>query len=75
VKGYSINITESRDEDKPLNPIGHVDVRKASTSDTGFFQEGIEKVREVFPDKIEAIHADGAYHSFVITRNIVKSMR
>jgi hypothetical protein len=33
VKGYSINITESCDDDKEnqLNLIGHVDVRKAST--------------------------------------------
>jgi hypothetical protein len=63
VKGYSINITESCDEDKPLNLIGHVDVRKASTSDTSFFQEGIEKAQDVFTDKIEATHADGAYHN------------
>ena len=63
VKGYSINITESCDEDKPLNLIGHVDVRKASTSDVDFLQHDIEKVQEVFTDKIEAAHADGAYHS------------
>ncbi|HBE39779.1 MAG TPA: transposase [Bacteroidales bacterium] len=63
VKGYSINITESCDDDKPLNLIGHVDVRKASTSDVDFLQDGIEKSQEVFPDKIEATHADGAYHS------------
>ncbi len=63
MKGYSINITESCDDDKPLNLIGHVDVRKASTSDTSFLQEGIEKAQDVFPDKIEATHADGAYHN------------
>ena len=63
VKGYSINLTESCDDDKPLNLIGHVDVRKASTSDVAFLQDGIEKAQEVFPDKIEAAHADGAYHS------------
>jgi len=63
VKGYSINVTESCDEDKPLNLIGHVDVRKASTSDVGFLQAGIEKVQEVFPDKMADAHADGAYHS------------
>jgi len=62
VKGYSINVTESCDDDKPLNLIGHVDVRKASTSDVDFFQDDIEKVQDVFPDKIEAAHADGAYH-------------
>jgi hypothetical protein len=63
VKGYSINVTESCDDDKQLNLIGHVDAREASTSDVSFLQDGIEKVQEVFPDKIEAAHADGAYHS------------
>jgi hypothetical protein len=63
VKGFSINITESCDDDKPLNLIGHVDVRKASTSDVDFLQDDIEKAQEVFPDKIQAAHADGAYHS------------
>jgi hypothetical protein len=63
VKGYSINVTESCDEDKQLNLIGHVDVRDASTSDVSFLQDGIEKAQVVFTDKIEAAHADGAYHS------------
>jgi hypothetical protein len=63
VKGYSINVTESCDHDKPLNLIGHVDVRKASTSDVDFLQDGIEKAQEAFTDKINAAHADGAYHS------------
>ena len=63
VKGYSINLTESCDDNKPLNLIGHVDVKKASTSDVVFLQDGIEKAQEVFCDKIEAAHADGAYHS------------
>ena len=63
VKGYSINVTESCDDDKSLNLIGHVDVRKASTSDVVFLQHAIEKAQQVFPDQIEAVHADGAYHS------------
>ena len=63
VKGYSINVTESCDDGKGLNLIGHVDVKKASTSDVDFFQDDMEKAQEVFPDKIEAAHADGAYHS------------
>jgi hypothetical protein len=63
VKGYSINVTESCDDDKKLNLIGNVDVRKVSTSDVVFLQEDIKKVQEVFPDKTEAVHADGAYHS------------
>ena len=63
VKGYSINVTESCDQDKPLNLIGHVAVRKASTSDVDFLQDGIKKTQEVFIEKTEAAHADGAYHS------------
>ena len=63
VKGYSINLTESCDQDKGLNLIGHVDVRTVSTSDVDFFQDDIERVQEVFPEKTEFVHADGAYHS------------
>jgi hypothetical protein len=63
VKGYSANVTESCDDDKDLNLITHVDLRKASSSDVDFLQDDIEKSQEVLPDKIEVIHADGAYHS------------
>jgi hypothetical protein len=63
IKGNSCNITESCDDDKGLNLIGNVDVRTVSTSDVDFFQDDIKKVQKVFPDKTEAAHADGAYHS------------
>ncbi len=63
VKGYSINITESCDDGNGLNLIGNVDVRNVSTSDVDFFQDDIHNVQEVFPEKLEAVHADGAYHS------------
>ncbi len=63
VKGYSMNVAESCDDDKELNLIGSVDVRPVSASDVDFFQDDIQKAQEVFPDKIEDIHADGAYHS------------
>jgi hypothetical protein len=62
VKGYSLNVTESCDDDK-LNLIGHVDVKEASTSDVDFLQNSIEKAQEVFTDKTDAAHADGAYHN------------
>ena len=62
VKGYSINATENCD-DKGLKLIGDVDVRIVSTPDVDFFQDDIKKVQEVFVDKTEAAHADGAYHS------------
>lgn len=67
VKGYSMNVTESCDDDsddKPsLNLIAHVDVKNVSTSDVAFFQDDIQKAQEVVPQKIETVHTDGAYHS------------
>lgn len=63
VKGYSLNLTESCDDENELNLIGDVDVREASTSDVDFFQDGVQNTEEVFTDKAEDIHADGAYHS------------
>jgi hypothetical protein len=63
VKGYSLNVTESCDDEKELNLIGSVDVKVVTTSDVDFFKEGIKKAQEVFPSKIENAHADGAYHS------------
>ena len=63
VKGYAINVTESCDDDQELNLIGNVEVREVSTSDTDFLQNGTSRAQEVFPEKIERIHADGAYHS------------
>lgn len=62
-KGYTINVTESCDEEKPLNLIAKVSVKKASAPDVGFLQDGIEAAQEIFTDKPEAVHADGAYHS------------
>jgi hypothetical protein len=63
IKGFSINATESCDDEKALNLIGRVDVRPVSTSDVDFFEDNIEEAQEVFPDKIKNIHVDGAYHS------------
>jgi hypothetical protein len=63
VKGYTINVTESCDDDKGLNLIGDVDVRAVTVSDVAFFQDGVTSVEEVFPNKAEDIHTDGAYHS------------
>ncbi len=63
VKGYSINVTESCDDDNGINLIGNVDVREVSVSDVEFFQDDVRNVEEVFLDKTENAHADGAYHS------------
>ena len=56
-------VTESCDDDQELNLIGNVEVREVSTSDTDFLQDGTCRAQEVFTEKIERIHADGAYHS------------
>jgi len=63
VKGYSMNVTESCDDEKELNLIGSVHLRVVTTSDVDFFTDGIKNVQDVFPDKTEDVHADGAYHS------------
>ena len=61
-KGYAINATENCD-DKELKLIADVDVRVVSTPDVEFFQDDIKKVQDIFPEKIESVHVDGAYHS------------
>ncbi len=63
IKGYSINVTESCDDGDTLNLIGNVDVKEVSTPDVDFFQNGINKSQEVFSDKTEIVHTDGAYHN------------
>jgi len=63
IKGFVIDVVESCDDEKALNLIGRVDVRTVSTPDVDFFEDNIEEAQEVFPDKIENAHVDGAYHS------------
>jgi hypothetical protein len=62
IKGYSSNITETCDEDK-LNLITDVQLEPANTSDSEYVQSSIEKTQEKVQDRIEKVHADGAYHS------------
>jgi hypothetical protein len=61
-KGFTVNVTESCNDDG-LNLIGQVEVQKAGTADVEFLVKGIEKAEEIFTGKVEAAHADGAYHS------------
>lgn len=63
VKGYSINVIESCDDDKDLNLIGNVKVKNVSASDIDYFEDAIENAQVVFPDKIVNVHVDGAYNS------------
>ena len=62
VKGYTMNLTESCD-DQGLNLVSNVSVKPVTASDVYFLQEGIKKSEEVFEDKAENVHVDGAYHS------------
>lgn len=62
VKGYSVNVTETSDDDK-LNLITNANVKVVSTADTDFLKTDIESTQIIVTDKIEVVHADGAYHS------------
>jgi hypothetical protein len=61
VQGYVVNITETANEEG-LNLITDTKVKGATTSDTEFFQEGIER-SEALLSKISNVNTDGAYHS------------
>ena len=63
VKGYSINISETCDGDGSLNLVTNVQVDVCSTADCDFLQPSIESTQEILSQKIETVHADGAYHS------------
>jgi hypothetical protein len=62
IKGYSVNVTETCDDDN-LNLITNANVKVVSTADTEFLQDDTEKTQAIVTDKIEVVHADGAYHS------------
>ena len=62
-KGYSHNITETCDPSNDVNLITNVEVEPASKADNDFVETLVEKSKEILTDKIENLHADGAYHS------------
>ena len=62
VKGYGVNVTETCDDDN-LNLITNANVKVVCTADTDFLKTDIEKIQTIISDKIEVVHADGAYHS------------
>lgn len=63
VTGFSGNITETCDENNPVNLITNVILAPATTSDVDFLQPAIEATQEILEDEIETINADGGYHS------------
>lgn len=62
-KGYSHNITETCAPDNKVNLITDVQVERATQADNDFIEPAAENSNEILPDKIENIHADGAYNS------------
>lgn len=63
VKGYSVNVTETNDEDGSLSIITDVQVKPASAADKDYLQDGVKASMEVTGNYAEHINADGAYQS------------
>jgi len=63
VKGYSVNATETNDEQGGPSLITDVEVRPATAADKDFLQPGVEGSMEVTGNMPEHINADGAYQS------------
>lgn len=63
VKGYATNITETCDETGKPNLITDVQVEPANKADNAFVKDALEKTREVTGNKVDKVHADGAYQS------------
>lgn len=63
VKGYSVNATETNDEDGKPSLITDIRVKTATAADKDFLQGGVEGSAEVTGNLPEHINADGAYQS------------
>lgn len=63
VKEYSVNGTETNDEDSKLSLITDVQVKPATAADQNFLQEGIKSSAEVTGNLAEYVNTDGAYQS------------
>lgn len=63
VKGYNTNITETIDEQGTPELITDVKVKPANAADNTFVEDAIKATKEVTGNKVETVHADGAYQS------------
>ena len=63
IKGYSVNATETNDEDGKPSLITDVQVKSATAADKDFLEGGIEGSAEVTGTLAEHVNADGAYQS------------
>jgi len=62
-KGYSHNITETCDENNPVNLITDIQTAPATKADNEFTKPATLTSQEILEDKIKNLHADGAYNS------------
>lgn len=62
VVGYSTNITETVEDNKP-SIITSVQVEPATEADCHYVQEAIENSERVTGDKVKDVYSDGAYQS------------
>lgn len=63
VQGYSANITETCGEEGKPSLITGVRVETATHADCNFLQDAVAQSERVTGDKVEELHADGAYQS------------
>ena len=61
VKGFAVNITETCDEESKPNLITDVQVEPANKADNTFVEDAVRKTKEVTGNKVDKVHADGAY--------------
>lgn len=61
VRGYSVNVTETCDEE--LNLITEVQVEPATAADNSYLKEAVENSEEVLDSSTQEVSADGAYYS------------
>lgn len=63
VKGYSVNITETTDQDDAPGLITGVQVEGATAADNAFYETAIAKSEAATGTKVDTVYSDGAYQS------------
>lgn len=63
VKGYSVNITETTDQDNAPGLITGVQVEGATAADNAFYETAIAKSEAATGTKVDTVYSDGAYQS------------
>ena len=63
VKGYSVNITETTDQDDAPSLITGVQVEGATAADNAFYEDAIAKSEATTGSTVETVYSDGAYQN------------